>query len=451
MLALAAAAFSLALALAGSCRKKRSLSTWCFAVGMLVFALENLFGAMWREEVVAEKAAFWGSLTLVMKSLFPGIWICFSLTYSRGNARTVPLRSRLLILATLLIPVGISLIFRNQLLPVSAYADSNADWWVRSHAAGRTLNGIQLISAVLILMNLERTFRSAVGTMQWRIKFIVIGLGIIFGARIYSATQTLLFSKGILVLSNVDSAALLIGCFLIVVAFLRNGFGEIDVYPSRAALHTSLTFVLAGAYLFVVGGLAQVVARTGKADAFQLQALMVLLAFAALAVALLSNRLRQKIGSLVSRHFKRPHNDFRQIWTRVTHSMSSAFSQSAMCAAAAKLVSETFNVFSVSIWLLDEERLVFGACTSRSANEANAVLQDPQQNFASIRMLKRPFDLEKAKGAHVEALKQISFNQFRTGGNRICVPLCAGSRCLGIAILADRVGGTPYTSRNSIC
>src|SRR5215470_10613569 len=274
MLALAAAAFSLALALAGSCRKKRSLSTWCFAVGMLVFALENFFGAMWCEAVVAEKAVFWGDLTLVMKSLVPGIWICFSLTYSRGNARTVPLRSRLLILATLLIPVGISLIFRNQLLPVSAYADSNADWWLRSHAAARILNGIQLVSAVLILMNLERTFRSAVGTMQWRIKFVVIGLGIIFGSQIYTASQALLFSNGILVLSSIDS-----------VAFLRSGFGEIDVYPSHAVLRTSLTFVLAGAYLFVVGVLAEVVARTGKADAFEIEALVVLLAFAGLAVA----------------------------------------------------------------------------------------------------------------------------------------------------------------------
>jgi putative PEP-CTERM system histidine kinase len=73
------------------------------------------------------------------------------------------------------------------------------------------------------------------------------------------------------------------------------------------------------------------------------------------------------------------------------------------------------------------------------------VLHDPQQNFASIRRLTKPFDLEKAKGTHVEALKQISLNQFRTGGNRICVPLCAGSRCMGVAILADRVGGTPYT------
>ncbi|HEY6152343.1 MAG TPA: XrtA/PEP-CTERM system histidine kinase PrsK [Candidatus Udaeobacter sp.] len=445
ILALTAAVFSLALALAGSCRKTRSLATWCFAVGMLVFGLENLFGAIWREAVVAETAAFWGSLTLVMKSFFPGIWICFSLTYSRGNARSLPWRSRLLVIALLLIPVSISLIFRNQLLPISPYTGLDADWWTRSHVAARILNGIQLVSAVLILMNLERTFRSAVGTMQWRIKFVVIGLGIIFGARIYTASQTLLFSDGILVLSSVDTAAILIGCALIVVAFLRNGFQEIDVYPSQAVLRTSLTVVLAGAYLFVVGVLAQVVARTGKADTFELQTLMVLLAFAALAIAVLSNRFRQKISSLVSRHFKRPQYDFRQIWTRVTHSMSSAFGQSAMCAAAAKLISESFNVLSVSIWLLDEDRLTFGASTSRSASEASVVLQDPQQSFASIRMLKKPFDLEKTEGAYIEALKQISLSQFRTGGDRICVPLCAGSRCMGVAILADRVGGTPYT------
>jgi putative PEP-CTERM system histidine kinase len=341
--------------------------------------------------------------------------------------------------------VGISLIFRNQLLPVLSYTDSTADWWLRLHAAARILNGIQLVSAVLILMNLERTFRSAVGTMQWRIKFVVIGLGIIFGARIYTTSQSLLFSDGILVLSSVDTAAILIGCALIVVAFLRSGFDEIEVYPSQAVLRTSLTVVLAGAYLFVVGMLAQVVAWTGKADAFELEALIVLLAFAGLAVMLLSNRFKAKIRSLVSRHFKRPQYDFRQIWTRVTHSMSTAFGEPAMCAAAAKLISETFNVLSVSIWLLDEGQLAFGASTSRSASEASAVLQDPQQNFASIRMLTKPFDLEKVKGAHVEALKQISLNQFRTGGNRICVPLCAGSRCMGVAILADRVGGAPYT------
>jgi putative PEP-CTERM system histidine kinase len=445
ILAFVGGAFSLTLAAIAACRKKRSLATWCFAVGMVAFGLDSLFGAMWREAVVAEKAAFWGSLALVLKSLFPGIWICFSLTYSRGDVRTLPMSSRVLVLAGLIFPVGISLIFRDQLVQVSAYAESDADWWFRSHAAAKLLNGFQLVSAVVILMNLEKTFRSAVGTMQWRIKFIVIGLGIIFGARIYTASQALLFSESILVLSSVDTAALLIGCALIVVAFLRSGFGEIEVYPSHAVLRTSLTFVLAGAYLFVVGVLAQVVARTGKADAFELQALIVLLAFAGLAVALLSNRFRQKMRSFVSRHFKRPQYDFRQIWTRVTQSMSNAFGQSATCAAAAKLISETFNVLSVSIWLLEEDRLALAASTSRSASEANAVLDAPQRNFGVIRTLTKPFDLEKAKGEHAERLRQISLSQFRTGGNRVCVPLRAGNRCMGMAILADRVGGIPYT------
>ncbi len=329
---------------------------------------------------------------------------------------------------------------------VSPYTESGADWWVRSHAAAKTLNCFQLVAAVVILMNLEKTFRSAVGTMQWRIKFIVIGLGIVFAASIYTMSQALLFSEDVLVLSDVDTVALLVGCVLVVKGFIRSGFGKIDVYPSHAALRTSLTFVLAGAYLFIVGVLAQVVARTGKAGAFQLQALVVLLAFALLAMLLLSNRIRQRIHCIVSRHFKRPEYDFRQIWTRVTKSMSDVFDQSGLCAAAAKLISETFNVLSVSIWLLDEQdRLAFAASTSKSEREATEVLVKLEQNFASIRSLTKPFDLEKAKGDYSESLRQIGSSQFRTGGNRICAPLWTGDQCIGVAILADRVGGVPYT------
>jgi putative PEP-CTERM system histidine kinase len=446
ILALTAAIFSFAFAAAALWRKRRSLSTWCFSVGMSVFALESLFGAMWREAVNPESAAFWGTLTLVTKSFVPGVWVCFSLTYSRGNSRTLPARTWFLVLAALLIPIWMSVVCRNQLLPASPYAEPGADWWIRSSAAANVLDGFQLVAAVVILVNLEKTFRSAVGTMQWRIKFLVIGLGIVFGARIYTLSQALLFSADIFALSDVGTIALLIGCALMVIAFARSGFGEIDVYPSHAVLRTSLTFVLVGAYLFVVGVLAQVVARTGKTGAFQFQALVVLMAFALLATLLFSNRIRQKIHRLVSRHFKRPQYDFRQIWTGVTQSMSNVFDQSGLCAAAAKLISETFSVLSVSIWLLDEQdQLTLAASTSKSGREATDMLPNVDQSFASIRMLTKPFDLEKAKGDCAEGLRQISLSQFRTGGNPVCVPLCAGSHCTGVVILADRVGGTPYT------
>ena len=58
----------------------------------------------------------------------------------------------------------------------------------------KALNVILLVAFVWILMNLEQTFRSAVGTMRWRIKFVILGLAVIFGARLYVRSQALLFS-----------------------------------------------------------------------------------------------------------------------------------------------------------------------------------------------------------------------------------------------------------------
>ena len=448
-LALAAAMFSAALAVAAPCRARHSLATWSFSAGMLTFALESLFGAIWHDAAVHEKALLFGILTLLAKSFLPAFWLCFSLTYSRGNPRELPTRSRVLILVAFLVPLGAFLVFLNQMVPIFPPTVTGGNRWISADAAAKTLNGILLVAAMLILMNLERTFRAAVGTMQWRIKFIVLGLGIVFGARIYTLSQALLFSGGAPPLSDVDTVALLIGCALIVVAIVRSGFAEIDVYPSRAVLGTSLTILLVGCYLFVVGVLAQVVARTGGSATFQFQAFVVLLGFALLAVLLLSNRVRQNIRSFVSRHFKRPQYDFRQIWTRFTQCTSSVIDQPGLCTAAAKLISETFNVLSVTMWLLDDhDRLSFAASTSRSEREANAAIPNRTNlgpALTKIRGLSKPFDLEKAKGDYADSLRQIALSQFRTGGNRICAPLWTGDRCIGVAILADRVGGVPYT------
>ena len=127
-----------------------------------------------------------------------------------------------------------------------------------------------LLGSVLILMNLERTLRSAVGTGRWRIKFLVLGLGVIFGVRIYTRSQALLYSGNMLALGSVETGALLLGCLLMGTAYFRRGFGEVDVYPSRAVLHTSLTVLLTGSYLLIVGLLAQIVARLGGPSNFAL-------------------------------------------------------------------------------------------------------------------------------------------------------------------------------------
>ncbi|MDQ6624508.1 MAG: hypothetical protein M3Y86_13620, partial [Verrucomicrobiota bacterium] len=275
---------------------------------MLLLAGESIVGGIADRSLGTPHAELWQTSWLQLKTLLPGVWLCFSLSYSRGNYREFLYRSRFLILAIFLLPITLALVYRAGLIEL--IPSDNGDGWLASYSVpAKILSGLLLAGALLILMNLERTFRAAVGTMQWRVKFVVLGLGLIFGARIYTLSQALLYSHEPLASVGIESGALLLGCVFIAVGYLRGGFGEIDIYPSRAALHTSITVLFAGVYLFVVGILAQIAARTRIATNFQLQALVILVAVAVLAVLLLSNQVRQAIERFISRHFKRPEHD----------------------------------------------------------------------------------------------------------------------------------------------
>ena len=451
VLALAAGMSSAALAAAATRLKQRSLATWCFSAGMLVFALESLFGAIGSNALLPEGAALWETLCLVTKSFLPGVWLVFSLTYSRANYRDFLVRSRWLVIGAFLIPVlSLAALYRS--FYVIAYDPPVGEWGLRLNEPGIILNVLILVSTVLILMNIERTIRAAVGTMRWRIKFLVLGLGVIFGARIYTGSQALLFSDYSPSQLSVEATALLIGSALIAVAYFRTGFNEIDVYPSRAVLHTSVTVLLTGAYLFVVGVLAQVVSRFGGTAGFPIAAFVVLLSLAILAILLLSDRARQSLQLFVSRHFKRPRHDFRQIWARFTRSLSVALDDTALGTIAARLISETFGALSVSTWLFDEhgERLIRVSSTSDADQAPNhdstTCVAGRELNSAELIKLSRPFDLGRAKEKWTRNLMERSSGQFRTGGSPICVPLVSGESWLGVIVLADRVRGLGYSA-----
>jgi putative PEP-CTERM system histidine kinase len=441
-LGFAAGLFCVALGVAVMVRKHLSITTVCFVAGMLLFGLESFFTAISFQAATAEKVGFWQALVFLTRSFLPGTWLCFSLTYSRGNYREFLARSRFLLVAAFLLPLCLVPALRTPFVNVGL---SGEEWWLGFGKAAKILNLLVLISYVLILMNLERTFRSAVGTMRWRIKFFVLGLGLVFGARIYTHTEGLLFSGQSLALAGVDTGALLIGCALMGIAYVRSDFADIDVYPSRAALHTSVTVLVAGGYLFVVGVLAQIVADMGGLGNFQVYTFLMLLGVVLLAVLLLSDRFRQNVEHLISRHFKRPRYDSRQIWSRFTQCMSSALDEAKLCGATAKLISSTFNALSVTIWLYDESKdcLVFAASTSKPQNDAAQSIASP--SLAGLRNVSEVFSLDKSKQSWAEPLKKISYSQFREGGDRIGVPLVAGDRWLGLAILADRVSGLRYT------
>lgn len=438
--AVIAAAFAALILL----RKQRHISSWNFLAGMLLLAATSFFDGLLLRSTEEFKAERWQSLSLIFSLPSPAVWLAFSLSYSRGNAKESLLRWRYVLIVALLIPIGVAILTG---LPVKMRPlESGHGWWLPFGAALGTINLLNLGAYVLILSNLEKTVRAAVGTIQWRIKFAILGLAAIFAARIYTATQSLLYSGRSMDLAVVESLALILGCFLLVIAYARRGFAKLDVYPSRKALQSSLTILLVGGYLVIVGILAQALEHLGRAQAFRAQALLVLLVTLLLGGLLLSDRLRLQVRQAITRHFRRPVHDYREVWTNLTQCLSAVFDQKELCRRSTELIASTFDALSVDLWILDNGRqsLVLGASTS--GLDGSARMTESSVSIPSIHDVRnsRPISLGKETVPWARELNNVGAPQFRNGGGRICVPLIANDEVIGVIILADRVDGLPY-------
>ena len=177
LLPFAAGFFSLLLAVASLLRRKPSPATWCFFAGMTALGIDSIFTGLSLRATPLDEVIYWLTRAFIVKSFVPVIWLCFSLTYSRSDYREFLTRWRVP-LATRRSAADRSVVR----LPRSTVSgrfrrEQPGDVWrLQFGAIAKALNVILLVALVLILMNLEQTFRSAVGTMRWRIKFVVLAL-----------------------------------------------------------------------------------------------------------------------------------------------------------------------------------------------------------------------------------------------------------------------------------
>ena len=445
LLASTSALLALAMSLPVFWNKRSSWAHLAFGLGMILFAVEGIFNALSVDPAVT---AHWQQWRAIVSAFIPGVWLLFSLTYGRGNFREFLERWKITIAIFLLVMPALG-IFGNlfQETPIHSKA---GHWLLELTSEGYYFNLFFLTGIVLVLMNLERTFRAAVGTMRWRIKFMILGLGVLLVVRAYTSTQTLLFHAVDLSLQSLDCGAFFVGCLLMFRSLRREGHFEIDVYPSHSLLQNSLTALLAGIYLIVIGIFAKIVTRFGGDEAFTIKAFLVLAALVGLTVLLLSDRVRLQISRFISRHFQRPMFDYRTVWRKFTEATASCVSQAELCQASVKSVTDIFQALSVTIWLVDEkkERLAFAASTFLSEARAENLAPQKDQLAEIILHLQKnhePADIDATTDKWADHLRQCHPEEFRKGGHRVCVPMIVGDEILGVMILGDRVGGTPFT------
>jgi putative PEP-CTERM system histidine kinase len=432
--------FGLAAVLDG----RRSLVRWAYMAGMASLGLESILGALALQVPRVENGAYWQAMRMVAGSFLPGSWLLFSITYSRGDAQRWLRKWWSLVLLFCAAPILAFWGVRGGLVTHGRL--SNGQLVFGLGAIGFGLSLLLLISSALVLANLEQTFRASIGTMRWRLKFRVLGLGLIFGVRIYTSSQALLYSEINRSMQALDAAALAIGCFLMGWSLLRADLLDVEVFPSGTVLQKSITFGLTGAYLFVVGALAKLVSMLGGYLDFPIGALLVLLALVGLSLLLLSDRLRHRLRRFISRHFRRPVHNYRQVWARFAEETGSLLDETDLCRRIVKLVSETFQVLSVTLWRVDDnEQLAFSASTSLRGKQVPSVRLD-SKHFDLAGFLRQhpiPLILDGHSEAWADAWNSANPSPFDTKPS-ICLPLVAQNELLGVLYLSDRVSDAPF-------
>jgi putative PEP-CTERM system histidine kinase len=429
--------------------ERRSIVHLAFVAGMALLALESVFsGLSWAAPSVQEMAG-WQHWKLLTSSLLPGVWLFFAMSYGRGNYREFLSRAKFLLFAALLIPLALVLADDQELI-VSATQSTPGQWSFGLGATGFYFFLFLLAGIVLIGINLEKTYRAAVGVMRWRIKFMILGLGILFAVRFCTSTQILLRHTIDPRLEMVDVGALLVACLLILRSLFRAGHFDLDVYPSHAVLQSSLTVLLAGIYLLVIGVFAKVVMLFKFGDNVIIKAFVFLLAAVLLTILLLSDRVRLRLSRFVSRHFQRPLYDYRMVWRRFTEATASCVNQTDLCQVAVKSATDIFQALSVTIWLVDEpqSQLVFAASSFLTETKAETLQPNKEELVEVLNALHarhEPVDIDAAKESWAAVLRRCHPDEFRKGGNRVCVPMMVGQEIVGLLILGDRVSGTAFT------
>jgi putative PEP-CTERM system histidine kinase len=444
-----------AIAVMALYRDPRSFVHRVFAAGIGLLALEAGISGFGYQSESIDKFLFWYMMQLVIASFLPALWLLFSVSFARANYSEQISKWKWIILVAFILPVSMVTFFVNSFFTGQLILTSASSLFLRLGWSGYIWYFLWVIFAVLILMNLERTFRHATGHMRWQTKFMFLGVASIFGVHLFKDSQTILFKGLNTGMDFVDFGAILVGDILILKSLSRGKPLNVSIHLSHQFLYNSFTMLFVGIYFISVGVLSWFSIHFEWIKNINLVIFLIFLAVIGLASILLSDRLRMKRKRFISRHFKRPQYDYQKIWENFTKRTTSVTQTGELCDIIVKMVSETLEILSVSIWLVDEkqERLSFGGSTVFTASQAEELKffgHGGADLISAMTDQTMPVDLEGRQDDWVEDLR-LAYGLEETKESRIryCVPLNAAGRLIGIMTLSEKVFYEPFTFEES--
>ncbi len=435
-------------------KDRRSFASRSLIACLGLLALVQLFQGFGFKAENPDTSLFWEQVRTAVSAFQPGAFLLFSLVFARLEYRKYLNRWKYILGAVFVIPILTLATPWFSFFEHLHLQGSLGQPVLPLGYAGKVFYATFLISAVLILANLEYTLRASTGRIRWQIKFIILGIGGICAIWIYTSSQALVYLAVDTSISVISAAALLIANLLFLWGLVRSQFLNVDVYLSRTTIQYSLTTILASIYLIVIGIFAYLARRFDEEWSLPIAALVVLFALAGLAILLMSDRLHERIKRFVTRHFNRPIHDYRKAWMDLTEKTNSLVDVQDLCNAVSRIISQTFGILSVNVWLWDEgkDRLTLAGSTvftpaqtmelGRSGPAVSELMEAMEGRFTTLDLNETMYDWAD----EIMRAKPEYFADFRM---RYVHPMTTGGLLVGVITLNDdRVGRAPLSSED---
>jgi|Deesub1362A_J573_1020465.scaffolds.fasta_scaffold00004_254 hypothetical protein len=426
----ATAAFLLLMLSGYSMLKRRGATDVAFCLATLLLAAVEVTDQLLLngsyDTVLLKKTA------LFLESLLPVVFLVFSVTYSRQkSAESISVLWGCLMAAALLFPTVVVL------FPLDDFfysPDLQTEKILFLGKVGYWFYIGMMVYCVIALVNIESTFTSSSGKDRWKMKYEVTGISAVLAVLIFYFSQGLLYRTINMNLIPVRSGVLIIATFLIGYSRFFRG-NDVKVVVSRYVLYRSLTLLLIGLYLLILGLIGE---GMRYFDVSFSKDLTIFIAFAsgiAMLLILLSEQLRRRVKVFINKHFYAHKHDYKTEWLKFTQRLSACRTLTDVQNVILNTYKETFGLEGASLYLLDKERSRYILVATQEMPDTIAELKASKElisYFTEHSRVFNPLDNEYIPNAE-EALF------VHHTGARLIVPLTGNGKVEGIVVFGKQL------------
>jgi len=215
-----------------------------------------------------------------------------------------------------------------------------------------------LLYMVLTLANFEKNLFSLPVPERFRVKFEIVGAGLIIAMLIVYYSQGLLYRTLNMDLMPGRSIIVLLGVCLMFYSFARRG-GLRKLYVSRNMAYRSVVILIVGCYFIVLGLTGQGMRYLGISSQNIFFYLVAFLGGLFFVVLLLSETLRRKFRVFLHKNFYQQKYDYRDQWLQFTTKISSKSDFNDLQDAILAFFCETFSIQGAALFLSDDDKKKF--------------------------------------------------------------------------------------------